>query len=118
VSLAWRTARRRHGLSAVHGWNHRRFVLSQTPPLASSSSSSSPQASFPHSLLAPEHLSPGALEAHLARAAAELAYTLRHIERDFSNFSAWHQRAVVLPCYWHGKGFGAEERERERDVGA
>jgi hypothetical protein len=23
----------------------------------------------------------------------------------------------VLPCYWHGKGFGAEERERERDVG-
>jgi hypothetical protein len=31
---------------------------------------------------------------------AELAYTTKKIEANFSNFSAWHQRTKVLSALW------------------
>ncbi|KAI0035755.1 rab-protein geranylgeranyltransferase [Vararia minispora EC-137] len=45
---------------------------------------------------------------------AELAYTTKKIESDFSNFSAWHQRTKVLPRLWEsGKLDKAQSLQQE-----
>ncbi|PVF93826.1 protein prenylyltransferase [Serendipita vermifera] len=53
-----------------HAWDYRRYILSHCPP-------------------------------SLKRTDAdELAYTTRHIEKNHSNFSAWHQRSLVYTKLW------------------
>ncbi len=43
---------------------------------------------------------------------AELAYTLKKIESELSNFSAWHQRSKVLTLLWSdGRLDPVESRE-------
>ncbi|PWN38869.1 protein prenylyltransferase [Ceraceosorus guamensis] len=52
---------------------------------------------------------------HLDLAAQELAYTLRHVEKDFSNFSAWHHRGIILCGYWKAKGWDVDRIRSARD---
>lgn len=42
----------------------------------------------------------------------ELAYTLKKIEANFSNFSAWHQRSKVFQIMWD-KGLLEESKSKD-----
>lgn len=63
-----------------HAWNYRRYILAHCPPLLKRTD------------------------------AEELAYTTRHIEKNHSNFSAWHQRSLVYAKIW------SERPEKKADV--
>lgn len=54
----------------VHAWNYRRYVLANCPPSLKRTDTD------------------------------ELAYTTKHIEKNHSNFSAWHQRSLVYSKLW------------------
>lgn len=78
-----------------HGWAYRRMVVQALEGLASSGGEAD-QADLPAS-----------------RAEEELQYTADMVNRKLSNFSAWHQRSILLPRVLNERN--ATESER-RDV--
>ena len=79
-----------------HGWGYRRFVTS----LANDGARERPPRALETTLRD---------EASEASARAELRYSEAKIERNFSNYSAWHHRAANLPRAYAGptNGLGA-----------
>jgi geranylgeranyl transferase type-2 subunit alpha len=75
--------------------------------------SSDSLAPFPQSLTTP--LSQNLKEYQLKLAEEELKYTLSKIESNFSNFSAWHHRSLLLVPIWTAKGLDDTQRRKERD---
>ncbi|ETS61710.1 hypothetical protein PaG_04213 [Moesziomyces aphidis] len=109
-----------------HGWNCRRAIIdhlalavvssAQCDALAGvESSHASLTALLTHpTIVAAERDAAKDVKKELMRLAeTELAYALRQIERNFSNFSAWHLRSQLLPCVWVAQRLTpAQEEER------
>jgi geranylgeranyl transferase type-2 subunit alpha len=101
------------GINAVivHGWNYRRFILEQLA--VPKTMQGDGKSVFPGSLTSPL---PDDLKEHqLALAEQELKYTLSKIETNFSNFSAWHHRSLLLIPIWTAKGLDEAQRRKEMD---
>lgn len=95
----------------VHGWNYRRFILEQMA--VPKTMEGDGKSVFPGSLLSPI---PDDLKKHqLILAEQELQYTMSKIEANFSNFSAWHHRSLLLIPIWSAKGLDKVQRRKEMD---
>ena len=99
-------------LLTVMGWNYRRWVVEQIAAVRLAEHGIKSTVLFPDIL---QHDLPDAARDVLVQLAdTELAYSMRKIEENFSNFSAWHQRTKLLIPVWDAKMYSDDERKRER----
>ncbi|KAF8516926.1 rab-protein geranylgeranyltransferase [Hysterangium stoloniferum] len=115
-------------------WNHRKWCLEHVPDGPGDDQYGWRKSVWAHELYVVEKmLDADARNFHawdyrryvLARSYAphspyqELAYTTRKIEANFSNFSAWHQRAKIYSVLWQtdvGEGERTKTRDREFEL--
>lgn len=97
-----------------HGWDCRRAIVSQLAIVYASASADASKDVFP-TVLSGAHLDSEVRSKLVQLAERELAYSLRKIEANFSNFSAWHQRTKLLPHLWAAKGLDEAERGNQID---
>jgi len=97
------------------GWNYRRWILEELAA-ALSPEWDNHETRFPSSLSL-SSLPESVRKTQLELAENELRFTLRKIENNFSNFSAWHQRSKLLPCVWDANKLSQEQRMLERNKG-
>lgn len=126
-----------------HGWNYRRYVLAHlagqmapgsrtvsselstapgsTAPASESTTSNPLLPSLPlppevrTALTTPPSPPPFPAQIPPSLLDKELAYTQRMIEQNFSNFSAWHQRQIVLRHRWNVAGTTAPHERAGTD---
>ncbi|WFD36413.1 protein geranylgeranyltransferase type II [Malassezia cuniculi] len=96
------------------GWNYRRWVVEQIAAFRLSELNVQSDTPFPEVLST--DIPQEAKEALLALAENELAYSMRKIEENFSNFSAWHQRTKLFGPVWDAKSYSEEQRHKEREA--
>lgn len=89
-----------------HGWGYRRFVVALMSARGGGSNAKRQYS-----------VGEGVFEISTASALSELRYSEEKIERNFSNYSAWHHRAACLPRAFSVSSSVAGTRETNANEG-
>lgn len=90
-----------------HGWDYRRFVISELRKLAKTRTEKQPpKAELPTE----EPASAPEVDANASLTESEFSYCTKMIQSNLSNFSAWHNRSTLIPRLLNERGADDESR--------